>query len=84
MLEKAKTRSIGHGSDRDDYVLRVQAKAKPLRDIGSSPVYPFWCALFFYLRRGCFVPQPTEGYETEGLMTRGEHPPPRPADDEGG
>ena len=28
VLEKAKTRSIGHGSVRDDYVLRVQA-AKP-------------------------------------------------------
>ena len=28
MSEKAKTRRIGHGSVRDDYVLRVQA-AKP-------------------------------------------------------
>ena len=33
MSEKAKTRSIGHGSVRDDYVLRVQAKAKPLREL---------------------------------------------------
>jgi len=31
--EKAKTRSIGNGSARDDYVLRVQAKAKPLREL---------------------------------------------------
>ena len=48
-----------YGSTRDDYVLRVQAKAQPLRELVQVPVHHSVCLSFF-----AFVP---EGLEPAAL-----------------
>ena len=51
------------------------SKGKAFARIGSGPVYPFWCALFFYLFTEGLAPTASEGMSTSGLMTRSfRHP----------
>ena len=79
VAEKAKTRSIGHGCVRDDYVLRVQA-AKPRELVQVHSEY-----LFFFLHFcGKDLSQlPPVGMSPSGLINRGEASLPPPVADEG-